>query len=58
MRSTDPEPDPWQPLGERVPKAPPAPPELLKPKPEGPYGIVIDESGRRRTTTHPEDTSK
>ncbi len=53
MRTTDPEPAPWQPLGERVAKAPPATPELLKPKPVGPSGIVIDENGRRSTTTHP-----
>ncbi len=53
MRTTDPEPAPWQPLGERVTKAPAAPPELLKSKPQGPSGIVIDENGRRSTTTHP-----
>lgn len=60
MRSTDPEPAPWQPLGERVPKAPAPAPELrrrpaLKPGPQGPSGIVIDENGRRSTTTHPKE---
>lgn len=43
---------PWRPLGETVVKAPPPKPE---PKPQGPSGIVIDEHGMRRTTTHPKD---
>lgn len=58
MRSTDPDPVAGNPvLGERVAKAPASTSELLKPKPEGPSGIVIDDNGRRSTTTHsPEGT--
>lgn len=54
MRSTDPDPGPWQPLGERIPKAPPPSSKLLTPKPQGPYGIVV-EDGKMRTTTLPEE---
>ncbi len=54
MRSTDEmnSESPFKPFGEKVVKPVPASP---KPKPEGPSGIVVDENGMRRTTTHPKD---
>ena len=52
MRSTDPDPQPMRPLGERVTPQPPNSPPT-SPKPTGPSGIVTDKDGRLRTTTHP-----
>lgn len=48
MRSTDPEPDRFKGLGEKVAKPAPAPPT---PKPQGPSGIVT-ENGMLKTTSH------
>ena len=49
MRTTDPEPTPFRPLGEKVtPKTPPAPP----PKPNE-HGIVTDKDGRMSTNLPP-----
>lgn len=50
MRTTDPDPQPFRPLGERVVKAPLPPPPA--PKPVGPAGIVQDAQGRMSTTSH------
>lgn len=52
MRNTDPtETKPWQPLGERVvreaPKPAPAPP------PRGPYGVIVGDDGKLKTTRNP-----
>lgn len=49
MRTTDPEPRPFQPLGEKVQRAPAPPPS---PKPQGSSGIVTDKDGRMKTTNH------
>jgi hypothetical protein len=50
-RTTDPDPEPARPLGERVPK--PAKPEPGdRTAPAGPSGIVIGPDGRYRTTTY------
>jgi hypothetical protein len=50
MRTTDPDPLPFQPLGAKVTKPEPA----AKPQaPQGPSGIVTDEHGRMSTTDHP-----
>lgn len=49
MRTTDPEPERFKGLGERVTKPAPAP--ASPPKPQGKSGIV-EENGRMRTTTH------
>jgi len=48
MKTTDPEPERFKGLGEKVvkPTAAPAP----APKPQGAYGVVTDENGRMRTT--------
>ena len=48
MRTTDPEPERFKGLGEKVVKPAPPPPS---PKPEGKSGVVT-ENGRMRTTTH------
>jgi hypothetical protein len=50
MRTTDPEPERFKGLGERVTKPAPAP--AAPPKPQGKSGIVTDEKGRMSTTTH------
>lgn len=49
MRTTDPDPTPFRPLGERVVKEKPAAPA---PKPEGKSGLVTDADGKMRTTSH------
>lgn len=51
-RTTDPPPEPWRPLGEKVA---PKKPDLPKPwsGPRGDYGVVQDENGRFRTTRDP-----
>jgi hypothetical protein len=49
MRTTDPDPKPFGPLGERVQRPAPAAPAQ---KPQGPAGILTDSDGRMRTTTH------
>lgn len=52
MRTTDPEPRPLGPLGEKLtPKTPSTSAPLQRPA--GPSGIVTDSSGKLRTTTHP-----
>ena len=50
MRNTDPDPQPFRPLGEKVvrPSAPAPAPQ----KPQGPSGIVYDKDGRPSTTSH------
>jgi hypothetical protein len=50
MRTTDPEPERFKGLGERVTKPAPAP--VSPPKPQGKSGIVTDKDGRMSTTTH------
>lgn len=55
MRTTDPDPVPFKPLGERVPRqvvkdAPPPP----KDTPRGPYGVVVGPDGMYRTTKEPQ----
>jgi hypothetical protein len=50
MRTTDPDPVPFKPLGEKVEKARPAPPVLNQPV--GKSGIVTDADGKIRTTSH------
>jgi hypothetical protein len=52
MRTTDPEPLPCPIVGERVTSKTPSAP-APQPKPVGPSGLVTDENGRLRTTTHP-----
>lgn len=49
MRNTDPEPERFKGLGERVVKPAPAP---APPRPEGKSGIVTDKDGRMSTTSH------
>lgn len=52
MRSTDPEPRPFGPLGEKVtPKTTPKPEPTQTPV--GPYGIVTGSDGKMRTTKEP-----
>lgn len=51
-RTTDPDPEPWRPLGEKVDRRAPQPPKPWT-KPQGEYGIVQDENGRFRTTKQP-----
>lgn len=52
MRSTDPDPKPFGPLGERVQRPTQAPAATPAQKPQGPAGILTDSDGRMRTTTH------
>lgn len=54
MRTTDPDPKPFKPLGEKVikPFSPPAPAPTTKP--QGSYGVVTDADGRMKTTKHPD----
>jgi hypothetical protein len=51
MRNTDPDPAPFQPLGEKVaaPPPPPADPKLI---PGAASGIVIGPDGKMQTTKH------
>jgi hypothetical protein len=51
MRSTDPDPQPFKPLGERATRQPTTSPPT-SPKPTGPSGIVVGPDGRMKTTTH------
>lgn len=51
MRTTDPDPTPFRPLGEKVTKPAPAP-ASSSPAPRGPSGLVTDADGRIRTTEH------
>lgn len=51
MRTNEPDPQPWRPLGEKVtPPAPPPPPS--KPVPGATSGIVTGPDGRMQTTRH------
>lgn len=50
MRTTDPEPERFKGLGEKVQKPAPAP--ASPSKPAGPSGIVYDKDGRASTTNH------
>lgn len=52
MKTTDPDPEPFVPLGPKVEKPAPAP--TPAPKPQGPSGIV-SENGMLKTTTHKRD---
>lgn len=54
MRTTDPDPEPFRALGEKVTKPTPAP-ASPSPKPAGPYGVTTGADGRLSTTTHPKD---
>lgn len=48
MRTTDdPTPEKFQPFGPKVEKAKPEP---IRQKPQGPYGVVVGEDGKMRTT--------
>lgn len=49
MRTTDPEPERFKGLGEKVAKPTPAPPPT---RPQGPSGLVTDKDGRMSTTNH------
>jgi hypothetical protein len=50
MRTTDPDPKPFKPLGEKVVKAEKPRP---MPKPEGPSGVIVDpKTGMMQTTSH------
>lgn len=49
MKTTDPDPEPFQPLGPKVEK--PAPASAPSPKPQGPSGIVSVD-GKLKTTSH------
>lgn len=52
-RTTDPSPDPWRPLGERVPRTPVSrETKSGDSKPAGESGIVTGPDGKMRTTTH------
>lgn len=50
MRNTDPEPERFKGLGEKVQKPAPAPASSSPPR--GPSGIVYDKDGRMSTTNH------
>ena len=49
MRTTDPEPERFKGLGEKVQKPAPAPASSSR-KPQGPYGVVTLPDGTMRTT--------
>jgi len=52
-RTTDPEPEPARPLGERIPApAKPAPGDRPAPDTNPRHGILIGPDGRYRTTTY------
>lgn len=51
MRTTDPDPRPFQPLGEKVPRPAPAAPKPV-PVPGAASGIVKGPDGRMQTTKH------
>ena len=56
MRTNEPDPQPWRPLGEKVtPPAPPAPAPASKPVPgtDPRYGVQVGPDGRLRTTKDP-----
>jgi hypothetical protein len=52
MRTTDPEPQPIRPLGEKVTKPASAPIPSDKPLSGAASGIVVGPDGRLRTTAH------
>jgi hypothetical protein len=54
MRTTDEptETKPWQPLGERVVRQAPKPAPGAPP-PRGPYGVIVGDDGKLRTTKNP-----
>jgi hypothetical protein len=51
VRTTDPEPERFKGLGEKVQKPAPAPASSSQ-KPQGKSGIVTDENGMLKTTNH------
>lgn len=53
MRTTDPEPRPCIPVGEKVTPPTPSKPEPTQ-TPRGDYGIVTGPDGRLRTTKEPQ----
>lgn len=50
MKTTDPDPQPFRPLGEKVPKPAPAPRPEWTQVPGAPKGVEQDKDGRMRNT--------
>ena len=53
MRTTEPDPEPFKGLGEKVTKPAPAPASPFPAPARGPYGIVTGPGGKLRTTKDP-----